>query len=131
MAEAKPTSLTGWARILDYLIGRNTLIGLASLMLLIISGYASWSGMTDFIIGVSSSSSATYIRQLPGGLSSEILVITVVVTLTFLMWLALRETFGAQRRPAERLITFLLYLFLATWSVGFGYGFWWSLIAGE
>jgi len=130
MAETNSTSLTARARTLDYLIGRNSLIGLASVMLLIISGYASWSGMTDFIIGVSSST-ATHIRELPGGLSSELLVIAVVVTLTFLMWLALRETFGAQRRPAERLITFLLYLFLATWSVGFGYGFWWSLIAGE
>ena len=30
-----------------------------------------------------------------------------------------------------RAITFPLYLFLALWSVGFGYGFWWSLIAGE
>ena len=24
-----------------------------------------------------------------------------------------------------------LYIFLALWSIGFGYGFWWSLIAGE
>ncbi len=47
------------------------------------------------------------------------------------MWLALRETFGAQRRVTERMITFPLYLFLAVWSIGFGYGFWWSLIAGE
>src|SRR5262249_10902056 len=55
----------------------------------------------------------------------------VVVALTFLMWLALRETFGSHRRLTERLITIPLYLFLATWSIGFGYGFWWSLIAGE
>ena len=47
------------------------------------------------------------------------------------MWLALRETFGARRRFTERLITLPLYLFLAVWSIGFGYGFWWSLIAGE
>jgi hypothetical protein len=63
--------------------------------------------------------------------SNDILVIVVVATLTFLMWLALRETFGAQRRLTERLITLPLYLFLALWSIGFGYGFWWSLIAGE
>ena len=24
-----------------------------------------------------------------------------------------------------------LYVFLAIWSIGFGYGFWWSSIAGE
>jgi hypothetical protein len=132
MANARATSLTGWARLADYLFGRNALIGLASLMLLLISGYATWHGMRDFIIGVSSSSAGQG-REIPGGLSvpNDFLVIAVVVALTFLMWLALRETFGAQRRLTERLITFPLYLFLAIWSIGFGYGFWWSLIAGE
>ena len=117
----------------DYLFGRNALIGLASLMLLLISGYATWHGMRDFIVGVSTSSAARAGQELPGGLSisNDFLVIAVVIALTFLMWLALRETFGAQRRVSERLITFPLYLFLAVWSIGFGYGFWWSLIAGE
>jgi hypothetical protein len=63
--------------------------------------------------------------------SNDLLVVLVVAALTFLMWLALRETFGSHRRVTERLITIPLYLFLAIWSVGFGYGFWWSLIAGE
>src|SRR5689334_5605007 len=133
MADARTTTtLTGWARMADYLFGRNALIGLASLMLLLISGYATWHGMRDFIVGVSSSS-ARVGQELPGGLSfsNDFLVIAVVIALTFLMWLALRETFGAQRSVRERLITFPLYLFLAIWSIGFGYGFWWSLIAGE
>ena len=132
MAEGGSAPKSGWGRVADYLIGRNALIGIASMMLLVISGYATWSGMSDFIIGVSSSAVA-HGRELPGGLSvsNEILVIAIVVALTFLMWLALRETFGAQRRLSERLITFPLYLFLAIWSIGFGYGFWWSLIAGE
>lgn len=122
------TTLSGWARISDYLFGRNTLIGIASFMLLIISGYATWHGMRDFIVGVST----TPITQGEGlSISNDVLVIAVVIALTFLMWLALRETFGAQRRFTERLITFPLYLFLALWSIGFGYGFWWSLIAGE
>jgi hypothetical protein len=126
------TTLTGWARMADYLFGRNALIGLASLMLLSISGYATWHGMRDFIVGVSTSP-ATAARETPGGLSvpNDVLVVAVVIALTFLMWLALRETFGAQRRVTERMITFPLYLFLAVWSIGFGYGFWWSLIAGE
>lgn len=125
---ASPRQLTGWARISDYLFGRNTLIGVASFMLLIISGYATWHGMRDFIVGVST----TPVTQGDGmSISNDVLVIAVVVALTFLMWLALRETFGAQRRFTERLITFPLYLFLALWSIGFGYGFWWSLIAGE
>jgi hypothetical protein len=47
------------------------------------------------------------------------------------MWLALRETFGSHRRLIERFITIPLYVFLALWSIDFGYGFWWSLIAGQ
>lgn len=119
-------------RVTDYILGRNTLIGVASLMLLVISGFATWHGMRDFIIGVSSTPTSQG-QLLPGGLSvsNDALVIVVVVALTFLMWLMLRETFGAQRHLRERLITFPLYVFLAIWSVGFGYGFWWSLISGE
>jgi hypothetical protein len=126
MSETVQPTLIG--RTVDYILGRNTLIGVASFMLLIISGYATWHGMRDFIIGVATTSSA------PSGgmsISNDVLVIAVVVSLTFLMWLALRESFGAKRKMHERLITFPLYVFLALWSIGFGYGFWWSLISGE
>ena len=118
-------------RVADYILGRNTLIGIASFMLLIISGYATWHGMRDFIIGVSATANQS--QQLPGGMSfsNDFLVIAVVVALTFLMWLTLRETFGAQRDFRTRIVTFPLYVFLAMWSIGFGYGFWWSLISGE
>jgi len=111
-----------------YVLGRNTLIGIASLMLLLLSGYATWHGMRDFIIGVSQSPSAP-----ADGLSvsSDVLVIGVVVALTFLMWLALREMFGAKRKFTDRIVMFVMYVFLAIWSIGFGYGFWWSLISGE
>jgi len=130
MAETRAPSLM--ARTIDYILGRNTLIGIASFMLLIISGYATWHGMRDFIIGVSSTPTSQG-QLLPGGMSfsTDALVIAVVVALTFLMWLMLRETFGAGRHLRERLITFPLYVFLAVWSIGFGYGFWWSLISGE
>ena len=132
MAESYTAAPSRWGKFADYLLGRNTLIGLASLMLLVISGFATWHGMRDFIIGVSTSPAAQT-QELPGGLafSNDVLVIVVVVALTFLMWLALRETFGARRSLLERMITFPLYVFLAIWSIGFGYGFWWSLIAGE
>ena len=129
-ADGKVAALAAnWPRIADYLFGRNALIGMASFMLLVISGYATWHGMRDFIVGVASSSVAEH----SGGLSisNDLLVAVVVIALTFLMWLALRETFGGQRTLRERLISIPLYLFLAIWSVGFGYGFWWSLIAGE
>jgi hypothetical protein len=128
MADRGEPSLVG--RTIDYILGRNTLIGIASFMLLIISGYATWHGMRDFIVGVTAATPT----PMPGGgmsISNDVLVIAVVVALTFLMWLMLRETFGARRRTSERLITFPLYLFLAIWSIGFGYGFWWSLISGE
>jgi hypothetical protein len=126
----KVTDWTAWHRGIDYLFGRNALIGLASLMLLIISGYATWSGMNDFIVGASSASKG---REVPGGFSvSHVnLVIAVTIALTFLMWIALRESIGRERPWHQRLITFPLYIFLVLWSVGFGYGFWWSLIAGE
>ena len=163
MARMTGFKATFWERAAAYLIGRNALIGAASMMLLAISGYATWSGMSDFIVGVSTAPA----RDLPGGLGlsvpNELFVIVIVVALTFLMWLSLRESFrprtqrrgttrnreqkteahgkiwrfrphtvtGESSSTLERLVTFLLYLFLALWSVGFGYGFWWSLIAGE
>jgi hypothetical protein len=129
MAEAasKPSKI--WRRRLDYIFGRNTLIGVASLMLLFLSGYATWHGMRDFIIGVAATPTSPDAG--PMSIPNDILVIGVVVALTFLMWLALRETFGAGRDFGDRIIMFVLYVFLAIWSIGFGYGFWWSLISGE
>ncbi len=130
MAEARTRGPGRLSGIIDYLFGRNALIGVAVFMLLAISGYATWHGMRDFIIGVSTAPSGL---SAPGGLSvsTDLLVIVVVVALTFLMWLALRETFGVRQPLRARLVMFPLYLFLALWSIGFGYGFWWSLIAGE
>ena len=116
---------------LDYLLGRNALIGVAALMLLALSGYATWKGMRDFILGVQANTGGATLEG-PAGLEfqTEGLIFLLVAALTFLMWLALRETFGIRRTFGARAITFPLYLFLAIWSVGFGYGFWWSLIAG-
>lgn len=116
--------------VLGYLFGRNALIGVAALMLLALSGYATYAGMSDFILGVQNGA-VPEDRQIGAlSISTEGLIILLVVALTFLMWLALRETFGAKRSIRARLITLPLYLFLAIWSIGFGYGFWWSLIAG-
>jgi hypothetical protein len=111
-----------------YVLGRNTLIGIASLMLLLLSGYATWHGMRDFIVGVAQTSAAPSDGM---SISNDVLVIGVVVALTFLMWLALREVFGAKRKFTDRVVMFIMYVFLAVWSIGFGYGFWWSLISGE
>jgi hypothetical protein len=101
MADSRSTGTSVWGRIADYLFGRNSLIGIASLMLLVISGYATWSGMADFIIGVSTSPAAAHSREIVGGpsVSNEILVIAVVVALTFLMWL--RQAADQTAAPAE------------------------------
>jgi hypothetical protein len=128
MAETRSSGMNKIGTVIDYIFGRNTLIGIASLMLLLISGYATWHGMRDFIIGASSS--ATHPTD-GMSISNDVLVAGVVIALTFLLWLALRETFGRNRRFGDRIITFVLYAFLAIWSIGFGYGFWWSLISGE
>ncbi|MEQ1578601.1 MAG: hypothetical protein ABL894_13230 [Hyphomicrobium sp.] len=128
MAETRSRGWDKIGNVIDYIFGRNTLIGIASLMLLVISGYATWHGMRDFIIGASSSAAQPSDGM---SISNDVLVVGVVVALTFLMWLALRETFGRNRRVGDRIITFALYAFLAVWSIGFGYGFWWSLISGE
>ncbi|MBL8564921.1 MAG: hypothetical protein JNM89_04320 [Hyphomicrobiaceae bacterium] len=133
MSDPRVGKESAWGRAVDYVFGRNTLVGVASLMLLLISTYGTWHGMADFIIGVSQAPGASHGRELVGGLSvtNDILVATVVIALSFLMWLALRESFGIGRSWRDRAIMFPLYIFLALWSIGFGYGFWWSLIAGE
>ena len=128
MAESTESLQTRVGRAADYIFGRNAMIGVASVMLLVISGYATWHGMRDFIVGVSAGTAQ------PGegfSISNDILVVSIVIALTFLMWLALREVFGAKRRLTDRLVMFPLYVFLFLWSIGFGYGFWWSLISGE
>ena len=91
MAEVRETQSNFIGRVIDYMFGRNTLIGLASLMLLAISGYATWSGMNDFIVGVSTSPAANQGREIVGGLSvsNSMLVIAIVVALTFLMWVVI------------------------------------------
>ncbi|MEO1695479.1 MAG: hypothetical protein AAFR55_09605, partial [Pseudomonadota bacterium] len=119
-------------QILGYIFGDNWLIGTASIMLLIISGFATWSGMSDFIVGASGSGSDSVGKSIGGvEVTNDFVVIAIVVALTLLMWIALREAFGRERTLRERIVMLPLYAFLALWSVGFGYGFWWSLIAGQ
>ncbi len=62
-----------WA---DYMFGRNAMIGIASLMLLVISGYATWHGMRDFIVGVSATSAKSANEGF--SISNDILVIGIL-----------------------------------------------------
>lgn len=133
MAEQPTLPETNRPSFSSFLFGRSMLIGIASLLLLAISGYATWIGMSDFIIGVQSGDAGSGGRDIVGGLSvtNDMLIFVVVIALTLLMYLALRETVAVGTTWAQRMITLPLYLFLALWSIGFGYGFWWSLIAGS
>lgn len=102
-------------------------MGLVTLLLVGASFFATWRGMRDFIIG----------NDLAAGLASQGLIALVVLTLTLAMYVALRETVSPYETPGwwshvwKRLVALPLYVLLAVWSVGFGYGFWWSVIAGE
>ena len=124
-----PAPTSGARAAFDWLLGRNLAIGVASMILLALSGFATYRGMSDFIIG-SQLSAGGAAALATGEVTAEALVIAIVAALTLLMWIALRETVKPQRFW-QFFVTLPLYLFLALWSVGFGYGFWWSLIAGS
>ncbi|MEO0882849.1 MAG: nucleotide exchange factor GrpE [Pseudomonadota bacterium] len=102
-------------------------LGLVTLLLLGASFFATWRGMRDFIIG----------NDLASGMASQGLVIAIVLALTLAMYVTLREMIAPYHLngiwPAiwKRLVALPLYLLLAVWSIGFGYGFWWSIIAGQ
>jgi len=95
-------------------------LGIVTLMLLFASFYATWRGMQDFVAS----------RASAGGVTTTGLVVLVVLTLTLAMYVALREMVNPIRRR-NIFIAFPLYALLALWSIGFGYGFWWSLVAGQ
>ena len=95
-------------------------LGVVTLLLLVASFYATWQGMGDFVASKGAQSEV----------GTGALVVLVVLTLTLAMYVALRETVNPIRWR-NIVIAFPLYALLALWSVGFGYGFWWSLIAGE
>lgn len=102
-------------------------LGIVTLLLLGASFFATWRGMGDFIKG----------NDLAAGTASQGLVLLIVVTLTLAMYVALREMIspyyvrGWWSAIWKRVAAGLLYVILAMWSVGFGYGFWWSLLAGQ
>lgn len=93
-------------------------------LLLIVSFTATWRGLSDFI---------SVQDGMAGGLEFRLIVFLVVLALTLAMYVALREAMRWRnwKRVIPGLLAVALYGLLALWSVGFGYGFWWSLVAGE
>lgn len=102
-------------------------MGLVTLLLLVASFFATWRGMSDFITSY----------DLVAGAASKGLVLLIVVTLSLAMYVALRELVSPYYASGwwaaiwKRVVAGILYAVLAIWSVGFGYGFWWSLVAGQ
>ena len=101
-------------------------LGLITALLLCASFFMTWRGMRDFIVA----------REFADGAISQGLVFVIVATLSLAMYVALREMIapyfvrGWWSAVWKRVIAGLLYAVLAFWSIGFGYGFWWSLVAG-
>lgn len=104
-------------------VALNTVV----LTLLGVSFLATWRGLSDFITAQDSGAG------LAGGAGFGALVFAIVFALTLAMYVALREVFRWRnwKLLVPGLVASALYALLALWSVGFGYGFWWSLIAGE
>lgn len=102
-------------------------LGLVTLLLLGASLFMTWRGMSDFIAS----------RDFAEGAVSEGLIFVIVATLSLAMYVALREMVapyfvrGWWSAIWKRVVAGILYSVLAMWSVGFGYGFWWSLVAGQ
>ena len=110
----------GFKSVIAFLFGRSTLINVLTLALLAISFLATWRGMNDFVQGITTNVDVVALAM----------VAAVVLVLTLVMFAALRETI----RPhsfIQWLFVAPLYALLFMWSVGFGYGFWWSLLAGQ
>ena len=102
-------------------------LGLVTVLLLGGSFFMTWRGVRDFIAS----------RELGDGAVSHGLVFIIVATLSLAMYVALREMIapyfvrGWWSAIWKRIVAGALYFVLAIWSVGFGYGFWWSLVAGQ
>lgn len=102
-------------------------LGVVTLLLLGASLFMTWRGMRDFIAS----------RDMAEGAVSQGLIFVMVATLSLAMYVALREMVapyyvrGWWSAIWKRVVAGILYAVLALWSVGFGYGFWWSLVAGQ
>ena len=96
-------------------------------MLLVISFLATWRGLSDFVSVKDASG------QIGGGAGFQALVFFIVLALTLAMYVALREVlrWRTWRTVLPGVLALALYGLLALWSVGFGYGFWWSVISGD
>lgn len=88
---------------------------------LFLSGYAAFEGLFDIILAEQPTLGTT--RQ-------TYYIVCAVVLITSAMW-ALLEVALRRGQFFRRLVALLIYIVLALWSIGFGYGFWWKVIASR
>lgn len=112
-----------WAHEKLQLFFSDLALNLVMLLLLAVSCLATWSGLSDFM-------AAQGDTNIISGLSAQAFVGLIVIILTIAMYVALREVLSP-KRFLNWVPALGLYLVLLIWSVGFGYGFWWSLLAGN
>lgn len=107
--------------MISYSNERKTLMALG-VVVTAISFYATYTGLSEFLAGSSSTSAST---------SHSALSVALVGVLTLLMALCLGTALSHERGMFLRVVSSLSYVLLTLWSVGFGYGYWWSTIAGS
>lgn len=103
---------------------RDLSLNLVVLLLLVISFVATWRGLSDFV---------SVQDGVEGSLALRFLIFAIVLALTLAMYVSLRELLRRRNwiRIVPAVLAALLYGVLALWSIGFGYGFWWSVLAGQ
>ncbi|MEO0981534.1 MAG: hypothetical protein AAFX03_02650 [Pseudomonadota bacterium] len=122
MAARDRSGVIGWARGRVEAFAEDLPLNVLITLLLGVSFTATLAGMLGFV-----STAAGEAGPAPGVAAATIVL---VFALTIAMFVALRETLRP-RRWAHWPAAVLVYGALAFWSVGFGYGFWWSLLAGQ
>jgi hypothetical protein len=99
----------------------DVVIDVALAGFLFLSGYAAFEGLFDLILAEQPSLATERQRYY---------IAAAVILITGAMW-ALLELFLRRGQFRRRVVALLVYLLLALWSVGFGYGFWWKVIASR
>jgi len=99
----------------------NFAISVVFFGLLMISAYAVLQGLMD-IISVSQPALASGFQRFYIGAAA--------VLITAAMWVTLEVALSRGNLP-KRVLAAGIYVLLALWSIGFGYGFWWKIIASR
>lgn len=101
-----------------------------SVGLLALTGYAAWYGMYDFAAGTPAATVGRDFLSALAAIHDSVFAVTAALLSTALL-ISLRELTGAGGSLNRRLLALPIYVALTLWSVSFGYGYWWSLLARQ